>query len=202
MNCSTISEAGGRNQRPPTSNHNPEHRRLAAMAGHHHTSGKTQFINLTGRRFGRLTVLQRAPNQGASTMWFCDCVCGRRVRVRREHLKIGRVVSCGCLKTERIGRLRLKHGASESSEFKSWASAKQRCFNPKNKGYKYWGGRGITMCDRWRDSFAAFIEDMGSRPKGLSLDRINNDGNYEPGNCRWTDRITQRRNSRKRVRRR
>ena len=95
------------------------------------------------------------------------------------------------------GNINYKHGMTNTREFKSWISMKTRCYNPNSKGYQNYGGRGITICDRWKDSFINFYEDMGERPEGTSLDRIDVNGNYEPSNCRWADSIIQNRNRNK-----
>lgn len=163
--------------------------------------------NLTGQRFGRLTVIERAENKGKKAAWRAVCDCGKGVAVRGEVLTRGDTRSCGCLRREasraRRPPLNERHGHSpkygpHSREYNSWHSAKQRCGNEHNKRWKHYGGRGITMCERWRESFENFLADMGPRPAGKTLDRVNNNGNYEPGNCRWATTKEQRANQRKR----
>ena len=142
-------------------------------------------IDLVGRRFGRLIVTAYAQDR----KWFCFCDCGVRVLVS---LRGGRK-SCGCLR--KAGAI--THRMSGSREYNSWHSMKQRCFNPRHRHYKHYGGRGITVCEDWL-SFEAFFADMGPRPAGCSLDRIDPNGNYEPTNCRWSDAKQQFQNQRPR----
>jgi hypothetical protein len=151
------------------------------------------MIDLTGQCFGRLTVLWPAGRRRAGHVaWSVQCVCGEVRAVLMGDLRSGRTRSCGCLRreTSSLSLRATKHGHTRhravTPEYKSWQAAKSRCFNLKSHACKWYGARGITMCDRWKDSFEAFLADMGERPPGTSLDRWpNNDGNYEPGNCRW-----------------
>lgn len=158
------------------------------------------FIDMTGQEFGRLTVLHRAPNQGKRTMWVCRCECGNETIVERGNLVGGRMKSCGCLKNARISEVNKTHGLTHTRLHRIWLNMKTRCFNPKFKQYENYMGRGITMCDEWRDSFKAFYDwAMANGYKdNLSIDRINNDGNYEPSNCRWADNYVQSGNRRPR----
>ena len=156
-----------------------------------------------------LEVIERAPDgsprpdgRRPQDRWRCRCACGAIVIVYGIHLRSGHTKSCGCHKAAVARARRLVHGESRRRirEYEAWQMAKARCFNPKATGYKYWGGRGITMCDRWRDSYESFLADMGRCPPRHSLDRWPNpDGNYEPGNCRWATAKQQAANKRPRV---
>ena len=159
------------------------------------------FIDLTGQRFGRLTVLDISHRLNRRIIWRCICDCGKETRTATiADLRSGNTRSCGCLSREISSRVNLKHGHTSggkwSPTFRSWADMRTRCFNPNIKKFKNHGGRGITICDRW-DDFQNFLSDMGERPSGLTLDRIDNDGNYEPGNCRWATWSQQNKNRRK-----
>jgi hypothetical protein len=159
-----------------------------------------------GDRFGRLTFVEQLPALPAHlhrvARWRCDC--GALTVVATTRVKNGYTKSCGCLVIENSRRVNLKHGMRRSPEYTSWTAMKMRCLVPSNKDYPRWGGRGVTVCGRWRDSFEDFLADMGPKPSPRhTLDRWpNNDGNYEPGNCRWATPKEQALNRRARVNRR
>jgi len=165
----------------------------------------SNFVDRSGVRYGRLVALSRAPDIQISerkrVAWKCICDCGNEAIVRAEHLQGGRINSCGCLKKEMVGLLKFKHGEARkgewSAEFRAWCGAKSRCYDKNSKNYRYYGGRGIKMADEWINDFQAFLEHVGRKPhKGLSLDRIDVDGDYAPGNLRWATWHEQRMNQR------
>jgi hypothetical protein len=149
---------------------------------------------MIGKMFGRLSVVEEV-----KPSWFlCVCECGITVTVPRWSLVNDHVKSCGCLQAEwrqNIGKTRLVHGQEGTLVYKAWVMMRQRCNNPKNSAFHYYGGRGIKVCARW-GSFPNFIDDMGERPKGMSLERKNNDGDYEPENCTWATAAEQSKNRR------
>lgn len=165
-------------------------------------------IELAGSKIGRLTVLwevesARYPSGKPKRRYECECECGRRSVVLLSHLRSGHTQSCGCLATERRTEAQLKHGHARgglSPTYISWKNMLQRCYSVRHPHYKNYGGRGITICNRWRESFETFLADMGERPKGLTLERVNNDGNYEPGNCIWATYTKQSNNRRSLIR--
>lgn len=158
------------------------------------------FLDLTGKRFHRLLVIERAPNRSGRVAWSCICDCGNTKDIVSINLVHEKTKSCGCLRDERTVKSNTKHGnASRNkklpSSYNVWRNMHQRCNNPNNHSHKWYGGRGINVCHRW-STFQNFYSDMGDRPKNRSLDRIDNNGNYEPSNCRWATYHEQRVNSR------
>ena len=145
----------------------------------------TALMDLSSRTFMRLIVLGRAgSDKGGQATWLCLCSCGRNAVVTGSNLRSGHTTSCGCRVKELLLAARRIHGGVGTPTHLSWQAMTRRCREPKNNRYYLYGGRGITVCERWL-SFANFLADMGERPEGKTLDRINVDGNYEPGNCRW-----------------
>jgi hypothetical protein len=156
----------------------------------------SMFDNISGRRFGRLIA-----NVRIGKKWLCACDCGQTKEINPSNLKRGFTKSCGCMNREmsakRNAMLKQTHGMTNSVEYKTWQGMHQRCGNPKDKDYRHYGARGITVCERW-GSFQNFYEDMGDKPDGLSIDRIDNDAGYSLDNCRWATPVTQANNKRHR----
>jgi hypothetical protein len=148
-------------------------------------------IDITGHRFGRLVAISHISFQG----WLCRCDCGNETIVQGPNLRNGNSKSCGCLRVELAISRATKHGhAKKTATYSSWQAMIKRCTNPNTWSWKHYGGRGITVCDRWRYSFENFLADMGEKPEGLTLDRINNELGYSPENCRWATPAEQFRN--------
>lgn len=161
--------------------------------------------NSIGDRFGRLVIVGPSEKRGKMSLksWPCKCDCGKIVVVMQGNLRGGYSRSCGCLNRELTSKASLRHGHSlnrkaVSRTYRTWVSMKSRCTNPNRKCYAHYGGRGIVVCDRWMNSFEAFLSDMGERPDETTLDRFPDvNGNYEPGNCRWATLLQQSRNTRR-----
>lgn len=155
------------------------------------------MIDITGQKFGRLTVIRLVEHgkHGDAPKWECRCDCGNIVVHRYAVLKNGHSLSCGCLRKEMLVERQTKHGDSQSRLYQVWLDMKKRCSNPKYLGWKDYGGRGITFCKEWEDyvTFHAWAMTNGYRDD-LMIDRINNDGNYESSNCRWVNRKIQNNN--------
>ena len=158
------------------------------------------MIVLTGQKFGRLTVVEYAGiNKWRNYKWLCLCECGKKKVIRSGSLRNGDTQSCGCLQKEITSIIKTKHGHKKKGKtskiYVVWEAMIRRCTNPNYHEYHYHGGRGISVCERWR-KFENFLEDMGKVPKGLQIDRIDNNGNYCKSNCRWVTPKEQQRNKR------
>lgn len=152
-----------------------------------------RIVDLVGQRFERLVVTGRAPNKSekdTNARWHCKCDCGRMCIAYGQDLRRGKFKSCGCLNAERI----FKHGQSRTKEYRTWLTMRQRCENPKNAAFQFYGGSGILVCERWKE-FENFRADMGEAPTPKhTIDRIAGTKGYEPGNCRWATYAEQNRN--------
>lgn len=155
---------------------------------------RPNFLDLTGQRFGRLTVLERGvSNTDRQSRWLCSCDCGGTALVVSHNLRTGHTISCGCAHLDAL----TTHGKTRSSEYTAWISMRRRCYSPKDISYPRYGALGVRVCERWRDSFENFYADMGEKPgPEYSLDRISSAGDYSPDNCRWATIQTQDNNRR------
>ena len=163
-------------------------------------------INPIGKVYGRLTVTSAAgikvsPSGRRRSLWFCLCECGGSTTISSKVLAEGSSRSCGCLQKDRVSSAVSTHRLSKSKMYKVWTAMKQRCHNPNDANFHRYGARGISVCQRWKESFSDFLSDVGESPQpGMSLDRINNDLGYEPGNVRWATATEQLSNTRRSIR--
>lgn len=152
-----------------------------------------KYEDIQGRTFGKWTTSLYA----GRGRWICTCACGTKREIQKSSLLLGATKSCGCTRNVVHGHCSKR---TKTTEYSIWANIVQRCYNPKANHYEDYGGRGITMCDRWRTSFQHFYQDMGPRPEGMTVERENNNGNYEPGNCKWATMEEQHINTRVTIR--
>lgn len=157
------------------------------------------LIDISGVRFGRLLVIAKERQSTIRQVrWLCRCDCGTELHVLSISLRRKQTTSCGCFHREAFGAITRTHGKSSTFEFQVWIGIRNRCMNPRTSRYADYGGRGIAVCDRWAASFEDFLADMGQAPsRQHSIDRIDNNAGYSPGNCQWATNFQQARNQRR-----
>lgn len=158
-----------------------------------------QLIDLTGWRFGRLLVLGRSDAKAVRVKWLCLCDCRNYTIIEGQHLRKGYTISCGCYHSDELTIRNTVHAQADTRLYAIWCGMKQRCNNPNNPAYRYYGGRGIRVCPEWQNDFLIFQHwsVLNGYRNDLEIDRIDNDGNYKAQNCRWTNRTVQMNNTRK-----
>ena len=155
-------------------------------------------LDLSGQVFGRLTVFDGPlRDKFGEKTWVCRCTCGNTCTVRSRKLRVGLQKSCGCLRAENIGNRSRTHGESNTPEYRSYRAMLRRCLDPRHRAYPWYGARGIKVCQQWQEDFTTFLRDLGPRPEGYTLDRIDADRDYEPSNCRWASWSVQATNKRR-----
>ncbi len=155
------------------------------------------YIDISGLRFGRLTAIERhEKTRDGKTTWWCICDCGTQRAFIGTLLRSGHTKSCGCFQVDETIRNHTTHGKSHTYMHRLWTDIRNRCNNPRNKSYPFYGGRGIKVCERWEADYSNFVADLGTPPPGMQIDRIDNDRDYGPDNCRWTTRAINCRNRR------
>lgn len=153
------------------------------------------LLDLTGQKYGRLSVIRRNGHIGNHTAWECVCECGTIGTWKTNSLRMNATTSCGCYHREMASSANITHGMSKTPEYETWTKIMQRCYNPNVERYRNYGGRGVEVCERWIESFEAFYEDMGSRPgPEYSIERKEVNGDYSPNNCYWATEFEQSRN--------
>ena len=157
-----------------------------------------KLVDITGQKFGRLTVIRRSETVNKHTMWLCVCDCGNEIIADAYNIKTGHTSSCGCIQRERTAEANCTHGMRKTRLYRIWGCMKNRCYQKSYHGFKHYGGRGITVCDEWRNSFEAFYEwaMANGYAEHLTIDRIDVNGNYCPDNCKWATMADQNKNKR------